>query len=93
MCFYLGAALGPLMTGLISPTGWTNVFYMLILSDVFAMLVSGYIVFSNSGEGSTKKLSLSVWRVAQILSYILGLIILVTLVVFVGERFVIFEQD
>ena len=41
-CFVLclGAALGPLLTGLISPTGWQNVFYMLIAADVCAFLVS-----------------------------------------------------
>lgn len=35
----VGAALGPLMAGLISPTGWNNVFYMLISADVLACLV------------------------------------------------------
>lgn len=34
-----GAALGPLLAGLISPTGWSNVFYMLISADVLACLV------------------------------------------------------
>lgn len=34
-----GAALGPLLAGLISPTGWNNVFYMLIAADVLACLV------------------------------------------------------
>lgn len=34
-----GAALGPLLAGLISPTGWNNVFYMLISADVLACLV------------------------------------------------------
>lgn len=36
----LGAAVGPLLAGLISPTGWNNVFYMLITADVLACLVS-----------------------------------------------------
>lgn len=37
--FAAGAALGPLLAGLISPTGWNNVFYMLISADVLACLV------------------------------------------------------
>uniref|UniRef100_A0A8C9WNK3 Glucose-6-phosphate exchanger SLC37A2 n=1 Tax=Scleropages formosus TaxID=113540 RepID=A0A8C9WNK3_SCLFO len=35
----IGAALGPLLAGLISPTGWNNVFYMLIIADICACLV------------------------------------------------------
>ncbi|XP_064380449.1 glucose-6-phosphate exchanger SLC37A2 isoform X2 [Dromaius novaehollandiae] len=35
----IGAALGPLLAGLISPTGWNNVFYMLITADVLACLL------------------------------------------------------
>uniref|UniRef100_A0A1A8H6X6 Glucose-6-phosphate exchanger SLC37A2 n=1 Tax=Nothobranchius korthausae TaxID=1143690 RepID=A0A1A8H6X6_9TELE len=35
----IGAALGPLLAGVISPTGWHNVFYMLIAADVLACLV------------------------------------------------------
>uniref|UniRef100_A0A8C7ZU28 Glucose-6-phosphate exchanger SLC37A2 n=1 Tax=Oryzias sinensis TaxID=183150 RepID=A0A8C7ZU28_9TELE len=35
----IGAALGPLLAGVISPTGWKNVFYMLITADVLACLV------------------------------------------------------
>lgn len=35
----VGAALGPLLAGLISPTGWNNVFYMLISADILACLV------------------------------------------------------
>ncbi|XP_031562482.1 glucose-6-phosphate exchanger SLC37A2-like [Actinia tenebrosa] len=31
-----GAALGPLLTGIISSTGWNNVYYMLISADFFA---------------------------------------------------------
>ncbi|XP_053408144.1 glucose-6-phosphate exchanger SLC37A2-like isoform X1 [Mercenaria mercenaria] len=34
----IGAAIGPLLTGVISPTGWNNVFWMLIAADVFAMV-------------------------------------------------------
>ncbi|XP_048589045.1 glucose-6-phosphate exchanger SLC37A2 isoform X2 [Nematostella vectensis] len=32
----LGAALGPLLTGIISPSGWNNVYYMLICADMLA---------------------------------------------------------
>ncbi|XP_058966053.2 glucose-6-phosphate exchanger SLC37A2-like [Pocillopora verrucosa] len=35
----MGAALGPLLTGIISPTGWNNVFYMLISADLFAAIL------------------------------------------------------
>uniref|UniRef100_A0A673XNN6 Glucose-6-phosphate exchanger SLC37A2 n=1 Tax=Salmo trutta TaxID=8032 RepID=A0A673XNN6_SALTR len=35
----IGAALGPLLAGLISPTGWNNVFFMLITADILACLV------------------------------------------------------
>uniref|UniRef100_A0A8C5GNS3 Glucose-6-phosphate exchanger SLC37A2 n=1 Tax=Gouania willdenowi TaxID=441366 RepID=A0A8C5GNS3_GOUWI len=35
----IGAALGPLFAGLISHSGWNNVFYMLISADVLACLV------------------------------------------------------
>ncbi|XP_003463968.2 glucose-6-phosphate exchanger SLC37A1 isoform X1 [Cavia porcellus] len=34
----VGAALGPLLAGLISPTGWSNVFYMLMFADACALL-------------------------------------------------------
>nr|XP_054104897.1 glucose-6-phosphate exchanger SLC37A1 isoform X3 [Callithrix jacchus] len=36
----VGAALGPLLAGLISPSGWSNVFYMLMFADTCALLVS-----------------------------------------------------
>uniref|UniRef100_A0A674DC83 Glucose-6-phosphate exchanger SLC37A2 n=1 Tax=Salmo trutta TaxID=8032 RepID=A0A674DC83_SALTR len=36
----IGAALGPLLAGLISPTGWNNVFFMLVTADILACLVS-----------------------------------------------------
>uniref|UniRef100_A0A672ZDM7 Glucose-6-phosphate exchanger SLC37A2 n=1 Tax=Sphaeramia orbicularis TaxID=375764 RepID=A0A672ZDM7_9TELE len=48
----IGAALGPLLAGLISPTGWNNVFYMLISADMLACLVS------NSTELVKKQLKL-----------------------------------
>ncbi|XP_030059643.1 glucose-6-phosphate exchanger SLC37A1 isoform X2 [Microcaecilia unicolor] len=34
----VGAALGPLLAGLISPYGWNNVFYMLIVADACALV-------------------------------------------------------
>ncbi|XP_012665742.1 glucose-6-phosphate exchanger SLC37A1 [Otolemur garnettii] len=34
----VGAALGPLLAGLISPSGWSNVFYMLMFADACALL-------------------------------------------------------
>lgn len=42
--FAAGAALGPLFAGLISPSGWNNVFYMLISADVLACLVRHYFI-------------------------------------------------
>ncbi|XP_030394330.1 glucose-6-phosphate exchanger SLC37A2 isoform X3 [Gopherus evgoodei] len=41
----LGAALGPLLAGLISPTGWNNVFYMLITADILACLFLSRVVY------------------------------------------------
>ncbi|XP_015239075.1 PREDICTED: sugar phosphate exchanger 2 isoform X2 [Cyprinodon variegatus] len=41
----IGAALGPLFAGLISPTGWNNVFYMLITADILACLFLTRLVF------------------------------------------------
>ncbi|XP_049483767.1 glucose-6-phosphate exchanger SLC37A1 isoform X1 [Panthera uncia] len=34
----VGAALGPLLAGLLSPSGWNNVFYMLMVADACALL-------------------------------------------------------
>ncbi|XP_027630698.1 glucose-6-phosphate exchanger SLC37A1 isoform X3 [Tupaia chinensis] len=34
----VGAAVGPLLAGLISPSGWSNVFYMLMFADACALL-------------------------------------------------------
>ncbi|XP_075399019.1 glucose-6-phosphate exchanger SLC37A1 [Tenrec ecaudatus] len=34
----VGAAVGPLLAGLISPSGWNNVFYMLMFADACALL-------------------------------------------------------
>ncbi|MEE6527562.1 hypothetical protein FKM82_029016 [Ascaphus truei] len=36
----VGAAVGPLLAGLLSPYGWHNVFVMLMISDACALLVS-----------------------------------------------------
>uniref|UniRef100_A0A8C1HF84 Glucose-6-phosphate exchanger SLC37A2 n=2 Tax=Cyprinus carpio TaxID=7962 RepID=A0A8C1HF84_CYPCA len=41
----IGAAVGPLLAGLISPTGWNNVFYMLIAADVLACLLLSRLVY------------------------------------------------
>lgn len=41
----IGAAIGPLLAGVISPTGWNNVFYMLITADVLACLLLSRLVF------------------------------------------------
>uniref|UniRef100_A0A8C9SSR0 Glucose-6-phosphate exchanger SLC37A2 n=1 Tax=Scleropages formosus TaxID=113540 RepID=A0A8C9SSR0_SCLFO len=41
----IGAALGPLLAGLISPTGWNNVFYMLIIADICACLLLSRLVY------------------------------------------------
>ncbi|XP_061188985.1 glucose-6-phosphate exchanger SLC37A2-like isoform X2 [Saccostrea echinata] len=35
----IGAAVGPLLAGVIESSGWNNVFYMLIASDVMALLL------------------------------------------------------
>ncbi|GAB6020611.1 hypothetical protein CHUAL_003286 [Chamberlinius hualienensis] len=35
----LGAAVGPLLAGVIAAKGWSNVFYMLMAADVFAMML------------------------------------------------------
>lgn len=41
----VGAALGPLLAGVISPSGWNNVFYMLITADVLACLFLSRLVY------------------------------------------------
>lgn len=42
----MGAALGPLLTGIISPTGWNNVFFMLMAADASAaLLLSRQVMF------------------------------------------------
>ncbi|XP_065344751.1 glucose-6-phosphate exchanger SLC37A2 isoform X2 [Cloeon dipterum] len=40
----IGAAVGPLLAGLISSTGWKNVFYMLMISDVLALILLARLV-------------------------------------------------
>ncbi|XP_068600262.1 glucose-6-phosphate exchanger SLC37A2 isoform X2 [Brachionichthys hirsutus] len=44
----IGAALGPLLAGLISPTGWDNVFYMLISADILACLFLSRLVYKEA---------------------------------------------
>ncbi|XP_077985488.1 glucose-6-phosphate exchanger SLC37A2-like [Glandiceps talaboti] len=46
----IGAALGPLLTGLISPSGWSNVFYMLIAADLAACLLVVRLVIKELTE-------------------------------------------
>ncbi|XP_062817082.1 glucose-6-phosphate exchanger SLC37A2 isoform X2 [Anolis carolinensis] len=41
----VGAALGPLLAGVISRSSWDNVFYMLISADVLACLLLSRVVF------------------------------------------------
>lgn len=42
----IGAALGPLLAGLLSAGGWDQVFYMLMTADFLALLVRSYFVSS-----------------------------------------------
>lgn len=42
---FTGAAVGPLFAGVIESSGWNNVFFMLIGSDIMALLVSSYISY------------------------------------------------
>ncbi|XP_037604639.1 glucose-6-phosphate exchanger SLC37A2 [Sebastes umbrosus] len=44
----IGAAIGPLLAGVISPTGWNNVFYMLISADIFACLFLTRLVYKEA---------------------------------------------
>lgn len=49
----VGAALGPLLAGLISPSGWNNVFYMLMFADACALLFLIRLIHKElSGPGS-----------------------------------------
>ncbi|XP_052842195.1 glucose-6-phosphate exchanger SLC37A2 isoform X2 [Drosophila gunungcola] len=41
----IGAAVGPLLAGLISTAGWQYVFHMLIAADIIAMVLLGRLVF------------------------------------------------
>uniref|UniRef100_A0A8C8SJN4 Solute carrier family 37 member 1 n=1 Tax=Pelusios castaneus TaxID=367368 RepID=A0A8C8SJN4_9SAUR len=49
----VGAALGPLLAGLISPSGWNNVFYMLMVADACALLL--YLLISCCPAGTIIK--------------------------------------
>ncbi|TRZ01048.1 hypothetical protein DNTS_033664 [Danionella cerebrum] len=42
----VGAALGPLLAGVLSARGWNRVFYMLMTADFFALLVRWNYIFS-----------------------------------------------
>nr|CAD7201873.1 unnamed protein product [Timema douglasi]CAD7414398.1 unnamed protein product [Timema poppensis] len=42
----IGAAVGPLLAGVISSRGWENVFYMLIISDIIALMLLSRLVVS-----------------------------------------------
>ncbi|KAM6911278.1 glucose-6-phosphate exchanger SLC37A2 [Lycodopsis pacificus] len=44
----IGAAVGPLLAGVISPTGWNNVFYMLITADLLACLFLSRLVYKEA---------------------------------------------
>ncbi|CAL8070328.1 unnamed protein product [Calicophoron daubneyi] len=46
----LGAALGPFLTGLLVPLGWSAVFVMLISSDLLALCISVWIVCKSSQQ-------------------------------------------
>ncbi|KAH8271593.1 hypothetical protein KR018_010307 [Drosophila ironensis] len=46
----IGAAVGPLLAGLISTTGWQKVFHMLILSDILAMALLARLVIKEFGS-------------------------------------------
>jgi len=49
-----GAALGPLLTAILSrDSQWSNVFYMLIVSDLIAMLVSAHIYYKYDRHKTT----------------------------------------
>ncbi|XP_054482198.1 glucose-6-phosphate exchanger SLC37A2 [Anoplopoma fimbria] len=44
----IGAAVGPLLAGVISPYGWNKVFYMLITADVLACLFLSRLVYKEA---------------------------------------------
>lgn len=46
----IGAAVGPLLAGLVSSSGWENVFYMLIISVILAMLLLIRLVIKELGR-------------------------------------------
>ncbi|KAA3672979.1 MFS transporter, OPA family, solute carrier family 37, member 1/2 [Paragonimus westermani] len=45
-----GAALGPFLTGLLVPFGWSSVFFMLIISDLCALSLSVWIAYRTSRQ-------------------------------------------
>lgn len=42
---FAGAAVGPLLAGVVYKLGWNEVFYMLIFSDIMALIVSWKSIF------------------------------------------------
>ncbi|XP_017838747.1 glucose-6-phosphate exchanger SLC37A2 isoform X2 [Drosophila busckii] len=46
----IGAAVGPLLAGFISSSSWQNVFYMLIIADLVAMLLLFRLVIRECGQ-------------------------------------------
>ncbi|KAH9492848.1 hypothetical protein Btru_023858 [Bulinus truncatus] len=73
----IGAAIGPMLTGVVSATGWDNVFYMLIAADFIAALLLVRVVFNEirqrlRGEIDTKVILLPKMTRFRIVS--LGLI-------------------
>lgn len=53
----LGAALGPLLTGFLSSSGWDDVFYMLIAGAFAAGMLLTHLVISEIKEKFSKQLS------------------------------------
>lgn len=46
----IGAAVGPLIAGLVQAGGWQNVFYMLIASDIMAMILLSRLMRNEIGK-------------------------------------------
>lgn len=51
----VGAALGPLLAGLIAPSGWNNVFYMLMTADACALLLLIRLILKELQFSSVKQ--------------------------------------
>jgi len=76
-----GAALGPLLTGLISQSSWTDVFYMLIAADLLALLVSS-IVWLRQKDKNEGTCTWCGWTVAKLLSVVFAIIVVITALIF-----------